>query len=280
MSGTLYLVPMPIGDARDITRRALEVLAEADLVAAEDTREAQRWFGELDLYVKKLVSYHDHNERTRAPWLVDSLAEGKSVALISDAGTPLISDPGWHVVQQALAAGARVVSLPGACAAVTALVASGLATDRFYFGGFLPRDAGPRKNELQSLRRRTESLIFYEAPHRVLDTLADIAAVLGPRKVALAFNLTKSHESVLRGTPAELTEILAARERVSGEITMVVAGSDEAPEWLQADALIARLRGLQLPPSSIRDVVADTFELPRRAVYQRILDGDKDDTDD
>jgi 16S rRNA (cytidine1402-2'-O)-methyltransferase len=273
MTGVLYLVPMPIGDARDITRRAVEVLAEADVVAAEDTREAQRWFGELGLYVKKLVSYHDHNERTRAPWLVDTLAEGRSVALISDAGTPLVSDPGWHVVQQALAANARVVALPGACAAVTALIASGLPSDRFYFGGFLPRDSGPRKNELETLRRRSETLIFYEAPHRLLETLADVAAVLGQRKLALAFNLTKEHESVLRGTPDELSASLRARERVSGEITLVIAGSDESLDWRAADALIARLREAGLEPRAIRDIVADTFDLPRRAVYQRILGG-------
>jgi 16S rRNA (cytidine1402-2'-O)-methyltransferase len=268
---TLYLVPMPIGDARDITGRALDVLRDADVVAAEDTREAQRWFGELGLHVKKLVSYHDHNERTRAPWLVETLAEGRSVALISDAGTPLISDPGWHVVQQALAAGARIVPLPGACAAVTALVASGLPSDRFYFGGFLPRDGGPRRAELQSLRPRTETLIFYEAPHRLLDTLADVAAVLGPRRLALAFNLTKEHEAILRGTPDELSADLRARERVAGEITMVVAGSDGEPDWQAADALIARLREAGLEPRAIRDIVTDTFDLPRRAVYQRIL---------
>jgi len=271
MSGTLYLVPMPIGNARDITRRALEVLAEADVVAAEDTREAQRWFGELDLYVKKLVSYHDHNERTRAPWLVEGLAEGRSVALISDAGTPLVNDPGWHVVQQALAAGARVTALPGACAAVTALVASGLPSDRFYFGGFLPRDAGPRRAELERLRPRQETLIFYEAPHRLLDTLGEVAAVLGQRRTALAFNLTKEHESVLRGTPDELSELLRARERVAGEITMVVGGSDGAPDWRAADALIARLQDAGVAPSAVRDIVCETFDLPRRAVYQRVL---------
>jgi 16S rRNA (cytidine1402-2'-O)-methyltransferase len=275
MSGILYLVPMPIGEARDITKRALEVLAAADVVAAEDTREAQRWFGELGLYVKKLVSYHDHNERSRAPWLVDTLAEGKSVALISDAGTPLVSDPGWHVVQQALAANARVVSLPGACAAITALVASGLPSDRFYFGGFLPRDSGPRRAELESLRSRKETLIFYEAPHRLLDTLDDVAAVLGARKLSLAFNLTKEHESVLRGTPEELSKILRERERVSGEITVVIGGNDDEIDWRAADALIARLREAGVSPSAIRDIVSDTFELPRRAVYQRILGGDE-----
>jgi 16S rRNA (cytidine1402-2'-O)-methyltransferase len=269
---TLYLVPMPIGDARDITRRALEVLAEADVVAAEDTREASRWFGELGLYVKKLVSYHDHNERTRAPWLVDTLSEGRSVALISDAGTPLVSDPGWHVVQQALAAGARIVPLPGACAAVTALIASGLPTDRFYFGGFLPRDSGPRRAALEPLRRREETLIFYEAPHRLIETLTDVAAVFGQRNLALAFNLTKEHESILRGTPDALIAELRTREHVAGEITLVVGGGDEGPDWRAADALIQRLRDAGVPPSTIRDIVADTFDLPRRAVYQRILD--------
>jgi 16S rRNA (cytidine1402-2'-O)-methyltransferase len=273
MSGVLYLVPMPIGDARDITNRALEVLAQSDIVAAEDTREAQRWFGELGLYVKKLVSYHDHNERTRAPWLVDTLAEGKSVALISDAGTPLVSDPGWHVVQQALAANARVVSLPGACAAITALVASGLPSDRFYFGGFLPRDSGPRRSQLESLRPRKESLIFYEAPHRLLETLDDVAAVLGQRKLSLAFNLTKEHESILRGTPDELGKILRERERVSGEITVVIAGANDEIDWRAADALISRLREAGVAPSAIRDIVSETFDLPRRAVYQRILGG-------
>ena len=274
-SGVLYLVPTPIGDPRDITQRALEVLASVDVVAAEDTRDAARLFAELGVTARKLVSYHDHNERTRAPRLVEDLAAGRSVALISDAGTPLVSDPGWHVVQQALDAGARVVALPGACAAVTALGASGLPSDRFYFGGFLPRDAGPRRAVLAGLRAREETLIFYEAPHRVLEALADVGAALGAaRRVALAFNLTKEHEAILRGTPEELTAQLAARERVAGEITMVIAGGDAAAgeDWPAADALIARLRAVGLAPRAIRDVVAETYDLPKRAVYERVLE--------
>ena len=276
MTGILYIVPTPIGDARDVTRRALEVLASVDVVAAEDTRDARRLFDQLGVSVKHIVSYHDHNERTRAPKLLDDLQAGRSVALISDAGMPLVSDPGWHIVTQALAASARVVPLPGACAAVTALVASGLPTDRFSFAGFLPRDAGPRRAVLEELRARPETLIFYEAPHRLLETLADVEAVLGARRVALAFNLTKEHEAILRGTPAELAAELRARERVAGEITMVVAGAPkDATDWQPADALIARLRAAGLEPRAIRDIVSETFDLPKRAVYQRVLGGEQ-----
>ncbi len=202
------------------------------------------------------------------------MKSGVNIALVSDAGTPLVSDPGFRVVQAAIAAGVKVVALPGPCAAVTALSVSGLPTDRFTFAGFLPRDAGPRRAELERLRDRVETLIFYEPPHRLIEMLRDVRDVLGDRRVLLAFNLTKEYERLTHGTVSEALADLEARERILGEITVVVAGADAADEsvkWRAADALIARLRAAGLEPRAVRDIVTDTFGLPKRAVYQRIL---------
>jgi 16S rRNA (cytidine1402-2'-O)-methyltransferase len=270
--GILYLVPTPLGDERDLSPRAVEVLRAVDLIAAEDTRITLRLLQSLNIS-KKLVSYHDHNETARAPWLVERLQSGQSIALVSDAGTPLVSDPGFRVVQAAAAAGVRVVPLPGPCAAVTALVASGLPTDRFSFIGFLPRDPGPRRAELERLVDRSETLVFYEPPHRLIETLRDLRDVFGDRRMALAFNLTKEHESILRGPVSQLLIELESRERVAGEITAVVAGAERPVEdWRLPDTLIRKLLDVGLEPRAIRDVVCETFDLQKRAVYQRVLE--------
>jgi 16S rRNA (cytidine1402-2'-O)-methyltransferase len=274
MSGTLYLVPTPLGDERDLSPRAVEVLRAVDLIAAEDTRITLRLLQHFNIS-KRLLSYHDHNERERAPYLVEQLKAGSNIALVSDAGTPLVSDPGFRVVQAALAAEVPIVALPGPCAAVTALAASGLPSDRFSFVGFLPRDSGPRRAELERWRDRAETLIFYEPPHRLVEMLRDAREIFGDRRVALAFNLTKEHERVTRGTITEALADLEARERVAGEITVVIAGAadaDDAERWRRADLLIARLLAAGLAPSAVRDVVAEVFDLPKRAVYQRVLD--------
>jgi 16S rRNA (cytidine1402-2'-O)-methyltransferase len=271
MSGVLYLVPTPLGDERDLSPRAAEVLRAVDLIAAEDTRVTLHLLQSLNVS-KKLVSYHDHNESQRAPWLIERLQGGQSVALVSDAGTPLVSDPGYRLVEQAAAAGIRVVPLPGPCAAITALIASGLPTNSFSFIGFLPRDPGPRRSALATWSKRTETLVFYEPPHRLIETLRDVREVLGDRRLALAFNLTKEHEAILRGTVSELLTELESRERVAGEITGVIAGAaEDTGDWSLADTLIKKLLGAGLEPRAVRDIVADSLDLPKRAVYERVL---------
>jgi 16S rRNA (cytidine1402-2'-O)-methyltransferase len=227
MSGHLYLVATPIGNLEDITHRAVRILREADLIACEDTRHTRKL---LDHYgiSKPLTSYHEHNEAARAQELVEKLCADASVALVSDAGMPLVSDPGYRVVAGAIAAGIPVIPIPGPSAVVAALAASGLPTDSFYFGGFLPAKSGQRVRTLEALRENSSTLIFYEAPHRILATLADVETVLGPRHVVVARELTKIHEEFLRGPVAEVRAALESRSSAKGEITLLI-GKAEAP---------------------------------------------------
>jgi 16S rRNA (cytidine1402-2'-O)-methyltransferase len=270
-AGTLYVVPTPIGDDRDISLRALEVLRAVDIVAAEDTRHALTLFRAHGID-KPLHSYFDHNEERRAPWLVEKLREGQSVALISDAGTPLINDPGFRVVREALAAGIRLEVLPGPCAAVTALVASGLATDAFLFAGFLPRAEGQREKRLQALAGVEATLIFYEAPHRLVEMLTTAAAVLGERPAAVAINLTKAREEVLRGPLPALVRELGGRERVGGEATVVIGGSSGGGgDRARAEAHARALLDAGLEPRRVRDLVVAAFAVPRREAYDIVL---------
>jgi 16S rRNA (cytidine1402-2'-O)-methyltransferase len=214
-------VGTPIGNLEDITFRAVRVLKEADLIACEDTRQTHKL---LDRYAiaKPTVSYHEHNEAERSQELIAMLANGTTVALVSDAGMPLISDPGYRLVRAAIDGGIRVEAVPGASAMSTALAASGLPTDSFYFGGFLPAKSGQRQRALEALKEETATLIFYEAPHRILETLAAVEQILGDRPVVVARELTKVHEEFLRGTASEIRRTLAARESVKGEITLLV----------------------------------------------------------
>jgi 16S rRNA (cytidine1402-2'-O)-methyltransferase len=271
ISGTLYVVPTPIGDERDLSPRAREVLAAVDLIAAEDTRHAMTLLSAIGIK-KPLHSYFDHNEAERAPWLVGKLEAGQSVALISDAGTPLINDPGFRIVRLAIERGLPLVVLPGPCAAVTALVASGLATDAFLFAGFLPRAEGQRARRLEELRGLDATLLFYEAPHRLIEMLATAQQVLGDRAAAVAMSLTKSREEVLRGPLSSLLSQLRARDRVGGEVTVAIAGAGErGGDVLKAEAHARALLDAGLEPRRVRDLVAAAFELPRRAVYDIVL---------
>jgi 16S rRNA (cytidine1402-2'-O)-methyltransferase len=225
----LYLVATPIGNLGDITLRALHVLRSVDRIACEDTRQTQKLLNHFEI-ATPTISCHEHNERERAEELVAALKAGGRVALVSDAGTPAVSDPGNWLVRAAIDAGVPVIPIPGANAAVSALVASGLPTAEFQFLGFLPEKAGARRSRLEDLageaRDTPRTLIFYEAPHRILDTLADLEAAWGAHvRVVIARELTKLHEEFLRGTATELRRELAARERVRGEITLLV----EAP---------------------------------------------------
>jgi 16S rRNA (cytidine1402-2'-O)-methyltransferase len=274
VSGTLYIVATPIGATSDLSPRAREVLGSVDRIAAEDTRVTRQLLQACGLPVPALVSYHDHNEKERSPELIKDLTNGRSVALVSDSGTPLISDPGYRVVNDAWAAGVPVVVVPGPCAAVAALSGAGLPTDRFLFVGFLPRDAGPRQAVIEGLRFERPTLVLYEAPHRARETLAALAAGLGERRVALVHNLTKATERWRRGTLPAIAAELAAEEEVRGEITLVVegyGGPAGAPEDARVDALVVALVRAGVSVSTVRDVVSEVYDRPRREVYQRAL---------
>ena len=231
----LYLVATPIGNLGDITLRALDVLRGADRIACEDTRQTQKLLNHFQI-AKPTVSCHEHNERARATELIQNIKAGKAIALVSDAGTPGVSDPGSWLVREAIAAGVAVFPIPGASAALSALIASGLPAEEFQFLGFLPEKAGARRTRLERLAAALSQvapcdlpriLIFYEAPHRILETLADLERVWGPElRVVVARELTKVHEEFVRGTLAEVRRELAGRDRIRGEITLLI----EAPE--------------------------------------------------
>ena len=229
--GCLYLVATPIGNLEDITLRAIRTLKEADLIACEDTRHTQKLLQHFDIR-KEMVSYHEHNELTRSPELVIELEQGAKIALVSDAGTPGISDPGHRLVTLCLRHHIPVVPIPGPSALIAALGASGLPTEEFLFVGFLPARAGARRKALDALKAEARTLIFYEAPHRVVETLSDAAEILGPRPGVIAREITKVHEEFLRGPLPELLE--TARKRAPrGEITLLIGPGD--PKAQQVD---------------------------------------------
>ena len=243
----LYLVGTPIGNLEDMTLRALRVLELADSIACEDTRETQKLLSHFGIKTP-MVSYHAHNEMERSASLVAELKLGKRIAVVTDAGMPGISDPGVLLAQAAVAAGIRVTPIPGANAAITALVASGLSTERFTFCGFLPSKAGERRSVLEqmALQEEAATLVFYEAPHRILETLSDVESVWGAScRVAVARELTKLHEEFLRGTVSFVRAELAARERVRGEITLVVEARRAAADGATAQTISARLVEIQ-----------------------------------
>jgi 16S rRNA (cytidine1402-2'-O)-methyltransferase len=224
--GTLYLVATPLGNLQDVTLRALEVLRQVDLIAAEDTRRTQQLLARHGIQ-RPLISYHEHNERRRAPELADRLAGGARIALVSDAGTPAIADPGYHLIQAAIRAGAAIVPIPGPAAFLAALSVAGFSLARgFTFLGFLPPKSGQRRRRLEEVRDRPEVLCAYETPHRLVAALEDALAVLGDRPACLARELTKLHEEILRGTLAEL--LIRVRDRKPrGEYSLVIVGAGD-----------------------------------------------------
>lgn len=225
-AGALYLVATPIGNLEDITLRALRVLRESDVIACEDTRQTQKLLNHYGISTRT-VSYHEHNEMTQAPELVRDLEQGARVALVTDAGMPGISDPGFRLISLAIRHHVPVVPIPGASAFLAALVASGLPTDSFRFSGFLSAKRGQRREALESVRRSPRTQVFYEAPHRVKETLQDVIEVLGPeRHVVLAREVTKVHEEFLRGRADEVLETLKARGEIKGEITLLIGKTD------------------------------------------------------
>lgn len=220
MSGILYLVATPIGNLQDITFRAVEVLRSVDVIACEDTRHTRKLLNAYQI-TTRLASYHEHNEGERADELGRMLVDGKSVAVVSDAGTPGINDPGFRIVQKAIEIGANVVPIPGAVAFVNAVIASGLATDSIYFGGFLPSKTGERKKRLREVAEIPATLVFYETPHRIGAALRDARDVLGDRSAAVARELTKLHEEFYRGTLSEIEQQLD-KDSVRGEMVLVI----------------------------------------------------------
>jgi 16S rRNA (cytidine1402-2'-O)-methyltransferase len=272
-AGVLYVVATPIGHLEDITYRAVRVLGEVDLIAAEDTRRSGQLLRHLGIEPRRIVSFFEGNEAERTDELAGELAGGAKVALVTDAGTPGISDPGHRLVARALEIGARVEVVPGPAAAIAGLVASGLPSAQFLFLGFPPRKPGPRRELFARRRREPATMIFYEAPDRVGETLSDLAAAFGgDRPAVVARELTKIHEEVVRGSLAELAADFAAPRR--GEHTIVVAGADEAAERepeIDLEAAVQELLGQGLGPKDIAARLVARTGVPRRRLYQLAL---------
>ena len=239
---TLYLVATPIGNLEDITLRALRVLKEVDLIACEDTRQTQKLLNHYGISTRT-ISYHEHNEMTRAAELVVDLEQGTRIAMVTDAGMPGISDPGFRLITLAIRHHVPVIPIPGATAFLAALVASGLPTDSFRFSGFLPAKAGQRRALLESIKESPRTQVFYEAPHRLLDSLKDVVEVLGAeRYVVIAREVTKLHEEFLRGRASELLDNLKGRGEIKGEITLIIGKAEESPEKPSSSRVSVRQR--------------------------------------
>lgn len=283
-ASTLYIVPTPIGNLGDITQRALAVLASVDLIAAEDTRHTGLLLQHFAINAR-LFALHDHNEQQKADVLLTKLQSGQSIALVSDAGTPLINDPGYHLVRRCREAGVRVVPLPGACAAITALSASGLASDRFCYEGFLPAKTKGRKDKLRELGEEPRTLIFYESTHRLLDSLQDISEVLGAeRYVVLAREITKTWESIHGAPVGELLAWVKEDEnRRKGEMVLIVEGHQIDDSALSAEALrtLTLLRA-ELPLKKAAALAAEIHGVKKNALYRYGLEqeGDSGESED
>ncbi len=286
MPGTLYIVATPIGNLEDITLRALRILREVDLIACEDTRQTIKLLRHYGIR-RPLLSYHEHNERKRAEEMIARLKGGQTVALVSDAGTPLLSDPGAVLLERAIAEGIPVVPIPGPSAITAAAMAAGVPVDRFLFVGFLPAQRTKRRAELERLKEVPYTLIFFEAPHRLAETLADMREVLGARPAVLARELTKVHETFERATLDVLAERMATSP-VKGEIVLLVAGSEatrtkRSPIPMSAAALAERVRAVMATTG--RDAktaiahVARECGVSRRVVYRAYVSRHKEDDD-
>ena len=270
--GVLYVVSTPIGNLEDITLRALRVLKEVDLIAAEDTRRTRQLLTHYGIH-KPLISYHEHNRRMREKTLLNDLREGRSIALVTDAGTPGISDPGEELVRGAVQEGIPLVSIPGPVALVAALSISGLPTESFLFYGFLPSKAVARRKWLASLKDRPETLVFYESPRRLGSLLEDAVQILGDRRAVVAREMTKVYEEVYRGTISEVLEQLG-KEEVKGEVTVILEGCTSPPP-VEASTITEALKryagemGLSMKDSV--DRAAEELGISRRQVYQESL---------
>jgi 16S rRNA (cytidine1402-2'-O)-methyltransferase len=272
--GTLYVVGTPIGNLEDMTFRGVRILQSVDLIAAEDTRHTRKLLQHFEIKTPQ-ISYHEHNRHRRIPQLLKQLAEGKAIAVVSDAGVPGISDPGYELVKACVDAGIAVVPIPGANAAITALSAAGLPTERFVFEGFLPAKAQARREHLQALKTESRTLIFYESPHRLQETLQDLAEIFGSeRQIVLARELTKFYEEFWRGTAAEAVACFCQRQP-QGEYTLMVAGTSPNEIQFSQAELIARLTKLMargMSRSQACRELAKATSVPRRQLYQLAID--------
>jgi 16S rRNA (cytidine1402-2'-O)-methyltransferase len=269
LPGSLYLVATPIGNLDDITLRALRVLREeVSLIACEDTRQTQKLLQHFQIR-QPLVSYHEHNEARRTAEILAMLLRGESVALVSDAGTPLLSDPGYRVVTEAIQRGIAVVPIPGASALLAGLTASGLPVHEFRFAGFLPPKALARRKMLESLARETVTVVVYESPHRILETLADMQEVLPNASVVVAREITKIHEEFLRGSAATIRAILEARGAVKGEITLLIAPAPPAETGEPLEEVL-KLTATGIERMQAIKTVAKRLGLPKREVYRLV----------
>lgn len=272
MSGILYIVATPIGNLEDMTFRAVRILKEADLIAAEDTRHSRKLLNHFGIKTP-LTSYFDHNQTLKGERILDMLLAGKNIALISDAGTPCISDPGYQLVHDVLKHGLKVVPIPGACAATAALAAAGLPTDSFYFAGFPPAKSGKRRSFLAPLAALSATIILYEAPHRLLATLGDIAEVMGKRQITIARELTKIYEEFITGElPDIIDQISKSKER--GELVILIAAAKEQDKEADAHSVEEQLRDLLAKGYSVKDAATMTAVAtgqPRRLLYAQAL---------
>lgn len=266
----LYLVATPIGNLEDITFRAVRILREeAALIACEDTRQTQKLLQHYDIR-KPMLSYHEHNESARSEEILEALRRGESVALVSDAGMPLISDPGYRVVTAAIRDGFPVVPVPGPSAALAALAASGLPIDEFRFIGFVPQKAAARRKAIEEIANETSTVVAYESPHRILDALSDMEAILGDRKMVLARELTKLHEEFLRGTAQTIRVELERRGAVKGEITLVISRAESRAAALDPFFEMQRLEREGVERMEAIKLVAKQMGLPKREVYRLV----------
>lgn len=273
MPGTLYLVSLPIGNLNDITLRAIQCLRKVDLIVAEDTRHTHRILSRYRIRTSFSWSLYQGVEEERVEPCLSLLREGKNLALVSDAGTPLVSDPGYPLVRAAVDAGIPVVPIPGATALVAALVASGLPTDRFVFDGAVPRKEGERSSYVATLQNEQRTVIVYESPHRLLATLQAIAGALPERRIVVARELTKVHEELLRGTASELLEVLSARGDVKGEIVLLVAGSERpsrGAEASRAEEALLLLEAEGLSKTACARILTQILGLPRNEAYRLV----------
>ncbi len=274
MPGTLYLVATPIGNLQDISLRSLDVLRAVDLIACEDTRHTRNLLNYFRIS-NRTISYHEHNEQERAEELADRLVAGESIAIVSDAGTPGICDPGFRIIKRAVEIGAQVVAVPGPVAFVVAAVASGLATDSVFFGGFLPSKKGERRRRLEDVRDIPATLIFYEAPHRLAKSLDDCVDVLGDRGAVVARELTKLHEEVARGTLQELADRYRG-QKVKGELVLIIGRSTNDAQRHPPDLTLAeRIEQLEadgLDHKAALKKAAKEFGLRKSEAYRRVND--------
>lgn len=269
--GKLYICPTPIGNIEDITLRTLRILKEVDLIAAEDTRHSLGLLNHYDIK-KPLTSYHEHNIREKGPELINKLLDGKDIALITDAGMPGISDPGQDLIKLAIEEGIDVIGLPGPTASITALVVSGISTDKFVFEGFLSSKKRDRVKELEVLKSERRTIIFYESPHRILDTLDDMLNILGNRKIAIARELTKHYEEIFRGDFESAREKFS--EGVKGEFVIIVEGNREEiqEEEINIEEELRKYLNLGLSKKEAVKIVSEENKLPKNIVYKQSLE--------